>query len=72
MGFTAKMALNYGLNRVRFVSAVPVGSRVRGRFTPVLLEEAGGGVQVTWKVTVEREGQDKPACVAEWIVRYYL
>jgi acyl dehydratase len=71
MTVTVKMAINYGVNRVRFVSAVPVGSRLRGRFTPVLVEEAGGGVQVTWKVTVEREGQDKPACVAEWIVRYY-
>jgi acyl dehydratase len=71
MTVTVKMAINYGVNRVRFVSAVPVGSRVRGRFTPVLVEEAGGGVQVTWKVTVEREGEDKPACVAEWIVRYY-
>ena len=72
MTVTVKMAINYGVNRVRFVSAVPVGSRLRGRFTPVLVEEAGGGVQVTWKVTVEREGQDKPACVAEWIVRYYV
>lgn len=72
MGFNAKMALNYGLNRVRFVSAVPVGSRVRGRFTPGAVESVGGGVQVTWNITVEREHQEKPACVAEWIVRYYL
>ena len=72
MGFTAKMALNYGLNRVRFVSAVPVGSRVRGRFAPAAVESVAGGIQVTWNITVEREGQDKPACVAEWIVRYYL
>jgi len=72
MTVPVKMAINYGVNRVRFVSAVSVGSRVRGRFTPVVVEEAGGGVQVTWKVTVEREGQEKPACVAEWIVRYYV
>jgi acyl dehydratase len=72
MTFTAKMAINYGLNRVRFVSAVPVGSRIRGHFTPGVVERVTDGIQVTWHITVEREGQDKPACVAEWIVRYYL
>jgi acyl dehydratase len=72
MTFTVKMAINYGLNRVRFVSAVPVDSRVRGHFTPGAVEQVAGGVQVTWNITVEREGHDKPACVAEWIVRYYL
>jgi acyl dehydratase len=72
MTVTVKMAINYGVNRVRFVSAVPVGSRVRGRFTPRAVETVDGGVQVTWNITVEREGQEKPACVAEWIVRYYV
>ena len=72
MTFSAKMAINYGLNRVRFVSAVPAGSRVRGRFTPGAVESVAGGIQVTWNITVECEGQDKPACVATWIVRYYL
>jgi acyl dehydratase len=72
MTVTGKMAINYGVNRVRFVSAVPVGSRLRGRFTPGAVEAVDGGVQVTWKVTVEREGQEKPAAVVEWIVRYYL
>jgi acyl dehydratase len=72
MSFRAKMAINYGVNRVRFVTAVPVGSRVRGHFTPATIEAVAGGLQVTWTVTVEREGQDKPACVAEWIVRYYV
>ena len=72
MTFTVKMAINYGVNRVRFVSAVPVGSRLRGRFTPGAVEAVDGGVQVTWKVTVEREGQEKPAAVVEWIVRYYI
>ena len=67
----AKMTVNYGLNRVRFVSPVPVGSRVRGRFAPASVEQVDGGVQVVWQVTVERDGHDKPACVAEWIVRYY-
>lgn len=72
MAFTVKMAINYGVNRVRFVSAVPVGSRLRGRFTPGTVETVDGGVQVTWKVTVEREGQEKPAAVVDWIVRYYV
>jgi acyl dehydratase len=72
MTFTVKMAINYGVNRVRFVSAVPVGSRLRGRFAPAAVEAVGDSVQVTWKVTVEREGQDRPAAVVEWIVRYYV
>jgi acyl dehydratase len=73
MTLAPKMALNYGVNRVRFVSAVPVGSRLRGRFTPKVIENVeGGGVQVTWNITVEREGQEKPAAVVEWIVRYYV
>jgi len=67
-----RMGINYGLNRVRFVKPVPAGSRVRGRFTLAALEEIQGGVQATWGVTVEREGEDKPCCVAEWLVRYYV
>ncbi|MCP9493611.1 MAG: MaoC family dehydratase [Pyrinomonadaceae bacterium MAG19_C2-C3] len=66
-----RMGLNYGLNRVRFISPVPAGSRLRGRFTLGQVEEIKGGVQVTWNVTIEREGADKPACAAEWLVRYY-
>jgi len=66
-----RMGINYGLNRVRFVSPVPAGARIRGRFTLAALEQIEGGVQLTWKVTVEREGFDKPCCVAEWLVRYY-
>jgi acyl dehydratase len=66
-----RLAVNYGVNRVRFPSAVTVGSRVRGRFTPMAVEAAGGGVQVTWNAAVECDGRDKPACVAEWIVRYF-
>jgi acyl dehydratase len=67
-----RMAINYGVNRVRFVSPVPVGSRIRGRFSPIaVLRVAGGAVQVAWKVVVEREGGDKPCCVAEWLVRYH-
>jgi acyl dehydratase len=67
-----RMGLNYGLNRVRFVSPVPAGARIRGRFTLAAVEEIKGGVQATWSVTVERDGGDKPACVAEWLVRYYV
>jgi acyl dehydratase len=66
-----RMAVNYGLNRVRFVAPVPSGARIRGRFAPAALEEHGGAIQVTWQITVEREGGDRPCCVAEWIVRYY-
>jgi acyl dehydratase len=66
-----RMAINYGVNRVRFIAPVPSGSRVRGRISPLSIEEIGGGVQVVWSIVVEREGGDKPCCVAEWVVRYY-
>jgi len=65
------MAVNYGLNRVRFPSPVPSGSRVRGRFTLKSLETIRGGVQAEWAVTVECEGSSKPCCAADWLVRYY-
>lgn len=66
-----RMGINYGLNRVRFISPVPSGARIRGRFTLATVEEVKDGVQAKWNVTVEREGSDKPCCVAEWLVRYY-
>ena len=67
-----KMGVNYGLNKVRFTSPVPAGSRVRARFTLAKYEPIeGNGVQVTWHTTVEIEGRDKPALVAEWIGRHY-
>ena len=67
-----KMGINYGLNRVRFTSPVPVNSRVRARFTVQKFERIEpNGVQVTWNVMIEREGTDKPAVVAEWIGRHY-
>ena len=66
-----KMGVNYGLNRVRFTDAVPAGSRIRARFVLDKFEEIKGGAQLTWGVTVEREGSDKPACVAEWVTRQY-
>ena len=66
-----RMAINYGVNRVRFISPVPAGARIRARIAVHGVEEVSGGFQVTWLATVEREHSDKPACVAEWIVRYY-
>ena len=67
-----RMGVNYGLNKVRFTSPVPVGSRLRGRMLLLACEPVeGNGMQLTWKVTVEREGADKPACVAESITRRY-
>ncbi|GAB2557419.1 MaoC family dehydratase [Nocardia heshunensis] len=66
----ASMAINYGLNKVRFINPVPVDSRIRGRFTLDALTDIPGGVQAVRTVTVEIEGVDKPACVAESIARY--
>jgi len=66
-----RLAINYGANRIRFVAPVPAGSRIRGRFVLGSVEDAGGAVQATWNVTVEREHSDKPCLVAEWLVRYY-
>jgi acyl dehydratase len=66
-----RLAINCGLNRVRFIAPVPAGSRIRARFSPSSVGETGGGVQVTWSITLEREGADKPCCIAEWLVRYY-
>lgn len=65
------MTINYGCNRVRFVSPVRCGSSVRARFLLLELSEVKGGYQARWQVTVEIEGQEKPACVAETITRYY-
>lgn len=67
------MGVNYGMNKMRFVSPVPVGSRVRGRFVLGKVEEIRPGeIQSTLKVTIEIEGQDKPALVAEWLGRRYF
>ena len=63
------MGINYGVNRVRFPAPVPVGSRVRGRFTVASVDEVPGGDQVVIVATVEREGGEKPVCVAELVVR---
>jgi acyl dehydratase len=66
-----RMTLNYGLNRVRFVSPVPSGSRIRARVALATIDDMGDSIQATWGITIEREGGEKPAVVAEWIVRYY-
>jgi acyl dehydratase len=65
------MRINYGLNRVRFPSPVPEGSRIRARLALQELKEFDGGHQITWLVTVDVEGSDKPALVAEWLIRLY-
>jgi acyl dehydratase len=65
------MAINYGVNRVRFVAPVPAGSRIRARFAVAAAEELADSLQVTWGITIEREGGRKPVCVAEWILRYF-
>jgi acyl dehydratase len=67
-----RLAVNCGLNRVRFTAPVPAGSRVRARIAPASVGEVGSGIQIVWAITIEREGGEKPCCVLEWIVRYYL
>lgn len=66
-----RMAVNYGLNRVRFPAPVRVDSRIRGRFTLQSAKDLPDAVEAVFSVSVECEGFDKPCCVAEWIVRYY-
>lgn len=67
-----QMGINYGLNRVRFTAPVPVGSTVRGSIELLEVTDVNGGVQVTNKVTLEIEGSDRPAVVAESLLRFYL
>ncbi|WP_298927985.1 MaoC family dehydratase [uncultured Ramlibacter sp.] len=67
-----RMGVNYGLNKVRFTSPVPVGSRLRAHMKLLACDPIdNGGMQMAWQVTVEREGADKPACVAESLARRY-
>ena len=67
-----RMGVNYGLNKVRFVSPVPVGSRLRARMRLLACDPIDkNGMQMTWEVTTEREGAGKPVCVAESIARHY-
>jgi len=66
-----RMGVNYGVNKVRFPAPVPVDSRVRAHVEIVSVEDVGAGVQVTSRVTIERDGGDKPVCVAESVARFY-
>ena len=67
-----KMGVNYGLNRVRFMAPVTVGSRLRGHFKLLAYEPLDGGAQLTVQVSIELEGSSKPACVAETVSRRYV
>jgi acyl dehydratase len=66
-----RMGINYGLNRVRFPSPLPTGSNLRAGVRLLSVEDVQGGVQVVNEVTLERDGGDKPCCVAETVARYY-
>ena len=67
-----RMGVNYGLNKVRFIAPVPVGSRLRARMKLLACDAIdNSGKQMTWEVTVEREGSTKPVCIAESIARHY-
>jgi acyl dehydratase len=67
-----RLAVNYGLNRVRFPAAVPAESRIRARVGLLACKEITDSLEAIYSVAVEIEGTEKPGCVAEWIVRYYL
>ena len=67
-----RLAVNYGLNRVRFAAPVKVGSRVRARFVLGSVEDIRGGAEMVWQAVVEVEGGSKPACVAEMVTRWYF
>ena len=66
-----RMAVNYGVNKVRFPAPVPVDSRIRGHVVVVDVADVDGGVQVTARTTMERDGGDKPVCVVESVSRFY-
>jgi len=66
-----RMGINYGLNKLRFPAPVPIGSKVRAAVKCASIEEVSGGLQGTFDVTVEVDGQDKPGCAAQVIYRYY-
>jgi acyl dehydratase len=66
-----RMGINYGLNRVRFPSAVPAGSQIRARVSLHSVEKLPDAIEAVWGISVEGQNSEKPHCVAEWIVRYY-
>jgi acyl dehydratase len=67
-----RFAVNYGSNRVRFPAAVPADSKIRARVTLQSLKQLPDAFEAVYAITVEGEGSEKPCCVAEWIVRYYV
>ena len=67
-----RMSVNYGLNRVRFPAAVVADARIRARFTLQSVKELPGALEAIFHATLEAEGTEKPCCVAEWVLRYYL
>ncbi|HEY2461809.1 MAG TPA: MaoC family dehydratase [Candidatus Acidoferrum sp.] len=66
-----RMAVNYGLNRVRFPSPVRAGSNIRAHFTLLALKEVSGAMEAVFAVQIETDESQKPCCAAEWVVRYY-
>jgi acyl dehydratase len=66
-----RIVINYGLNRVRYVTPVPAGARIRGRFTLAAMDDIRGGAEAIWSVIIEREKIKKPCCTVEWLIRYY-
>jgi acyl dehydratase len=72
MEFKFKSTINYGINRLRFINPVPVGSRVRGRITVNAVETTSKGIQAVFGVTVEIEGFDRPAMVSEHVILYVI
>jgi acyl dehydratase len=67
-----RMSVNYGLNRVRFPSAVRADSKIRVRFTLQSLKDVPDALEAVFDARAEVQGSDKPCCVAEWVVRYYI
>lgn len=67
-----RMSVNYGLNRVRFPAPVAAGARIRARFTLQSLREMPGVLEAIFNAIIDAEGTEKPCCVAEWVLRYYL
>jgi acyl dehydratase len=71
--FEQRMGVNYGLNRVRFTAPVPVGSQLRASFVVASVTDVEeGGVQIAWNVTLERQGSERPVCIAQFITRHYF
>ena len=71
IGSGVRMSVNYGLNRVRFPSPLPAGSRIRAHFRLQALTDIADGMEAAFSVVIDRENSEKPCCVAEWVIRYY-